>query len=273
MKQLQKLAAFIDGASERERLLILAALTAALVLGSIQFVLDPLQRQVRQINAQIADTQAQQAALAETMQELTQNDPDSPRSPLRQRLARARDELAAVNARLQASGKQFLDDRELARWLDQLLGTERGLRVIGLQSLPAEQVYPAPGAEQKGTPGTPALFRKGVELRFIGSYAATQHYFQRLERSPWPLEWGSLDYRVKNYPLGETTLVVSTYILGPDVDPQTAMGPEVTSAAATASGVSMLKRFDRMVDPGFADANARQNAVVAEAKSQAEGAP
>ncbi|MEW6612339.1 MAG: hypothetical protein ACOY5C_07250 [Pseudomonadota bacterium] len=262
MKQLRALEAFLNGASERERLLILAALTAALLLGGYHFAIDPIQRHIKQLGAQVQETQAQQALVAAEMQALLSNDPDDQRSPLRQRLEHARAALADVNAQLQASGKQFLDDRELARWLAQLLETRKDIRVIGIDSLPAEQVYPAPQGNA-ATPSGPALYRKGVELRFLGNYAAAYRYFQRLEQSPWPLEWGSLDYQSKAYPQGEVRVVAYTYILGPDV----AAGAGV--AQSPGDGGAALGTLDRRLDPGFA--SARRDA--AGAPIQVAGAP
>ena len=89
MKSWQQLEQFINATSERERLLILGALSALIVLGGVQFVLDPIQKHTLQLQKSLKDTQQQQAAIAEEMQLLASNDPSSPQSPLRLRLARA----------------------------------------------------------------------------------------------------------------------------------------------------------------------------------------
>ena len=249
MKSWQQLEQFINATSERERLLILGALSAVILLGSIQFVLEPMQQHTIQLQKSIKDTQVQQAAIAEEMQLLASNDPSSPQSPLRLRLARAQAELDDVSAELAASGRRFLGDRELARWLAQLLREQggTGLRITGLQSLPAVQVYPANG--KQALKDSPALYRKGVELRFSGNYADTTRYFQRLAGSPWPLEWSSLDYKVTQYPRAEVRAVVNTYILGADL-------PEGIKSAASVqapgSGEAFLDKLNRATDPAYA---------------------
>lgn len=249
MKSWQRLESFINATSERERLLILGAVSALIVLGGVQFVLDPIQKHTLQLQKSLKDTQQQQAAIAEEMQLLASNDPSSPQSPLRLRLARAQAQLDDVNAELAASGRRFLDDRELARWLAQLLREQGGpgLRITDLQSLPAVQVYPVAGKQASND--SPALYRKGVELRFSGNYADTTRYFQRLASSPWPLEWSSLDYQVTQYPRAEVRAVVNTYILGADL-------PGDIKAAAPAqapgSGEAFLDKLNRASDPAYA---------------------
>lgn len=264
MNSVGKFIAFIDGTSLRERILLVAVVTLVLTLGSYQFLLEPIQRHTRQLNQQLADTQKRQNDVVAETQLLSSNDANNPGSSLRRRLARAQSELAAVNAALSASGRQFLDDRQLSAWLAHLLNSPAGreLRVIALQSLPAEQVYPAPGAKNDDK-SSPALYRKGVELRFLGTYAATQRYFEALQHSSWPVQWGDLDYQVKTYPLGETRVVVYTYILGPDAD---------TMPAAPSPGgdrrEKTLERISALIDPAFAAGQKRQEAAVAAAGSQ-----
>lgn len=267
MNTVGRFIAFIDGTSLRERILLVAVVTLVLALGSYQFLLEPIQRHSRQLNQQLADTQARQSDVVAETQLLSSNDANDPGSSLRRRLAQAQADLATVNQALSASGRQFLDDRQLSAWLAHLLNSPAGrdLRVIALQSLPAEQVYPAPGAPDDGKTG-PALYRKGVELRFLGTYAATQRYFEALENSSWPVQWGDLDYQVKTYPLGETRVVVYTYILGPDTE---AARPGPPPGAE--QNEKTLERISSLIDPAFVAAQKRQDAAVAAAGSQLPG--
>ncbi|MES2821879.1 MAG: type II secretion system protein GspM [Pseudomonadota bacterium] len=83
--------------------------------------------------------------------------------------------------------------------LQDLLRSQPGLRLVGLQSfseavrLPGSET-PAAGAPPAVTPVT--LYRHGVRLQLEGGYFDLLAYLQAIQGTEWHLNWESLDYRV-----------------------------------------------------------------------------
>lgn len=258
MKPLLRLAPYLDALSGRERLALLAVLTVILVLGGDQFVLEPLWTRVSATEHQIQAVQAEIGTSSRTIQALEAANPERPDSPLGRESAQARATLAALDGQLAARGQRFLTPRQLGEWLRDLLQNGRGgpLRTIGIESLPAETIYPPMGEG-------PGLYRKGVVLRFSGTFPAILAYFETLAREN-PVVWGPLTYRVVRYPEAEVTARVYTVMVGDGRMP-----------AATAAGLSaspnIAAAINARLDGPFSAANARDNDAVAQAKSIVEG--
>ena len=83
--------------------------------------------------------------------------------------------------------------------LEQLIGPERGVRLVSLRNLPAAPLL------DKGDAAAPAdkaaeqhVYKHGVEVVVEGSYASLLAYVARLEHQPWQVYWGktvlSADY-------------------------------------------------------------------------------
>jgi Type II secretion system (T2SS), protein M len=271
VSRLARLRIFIDGMAPRERILLLTAVTAALVLGAYQFLLEPVYTHIRTLHARLETLQAQRLGVSQEIAELSATAPGAAGSVQRQ-IQQAREDLVHMKEELKASGRRYLPPQELYRWLADLLNERaaEGLEVVWIQSLPAEQVYPpppgtaAPAAPPSAGPGSLKLYRKGVELRFRGDYPATLHYFKSLQEKDVPVLWGAFDYRVLHYPTAETSVVAYTYIVGPDFPGE--------GSVRGAPG-STLGTLESWVDPGFAAANARSNDAARQARRSVQTSP
>jgi MSHA biogenesis protein MshJ len=148
-------------------------------------------RQVRQQSAQVLQTL--DASLATLRQ----------RKDLDTRQLQA--ELAALQARTAQADAQgrtsdLVSPAEMLPLLEQLLGRHSGLKLRSLQSL---------GRTALG-PGTPILYRHGVELTVEGRYIDLLDYLKTLEASPQRVLWGSLQLKVIQHPQVLLTLRLHT---------------------------------------------------------------
>jgi MSHA biogenesis protein MshJ len=114
-------------------------------------------------------------------------------------------ELAALQARTAQADAQgrtsdLVSPAEMLPLLEQLLGRHSGLKLRSLQSL---------GRTALG-PGTPILYRHGVELTVEGRYIDLLDYLKTLEASPQRVLWGSLQLKVIQHPQVLLTLRLHT---------------------------------------------------------------
>ncbi len=95
----------------------------------------------------------------------------------------------------------------MAGLLEEVLQRSKGLELISLKSLPAEELAVAESA---------AYYLHPVELSLRGRYFDFVAYLQALEGMPVQYYWSSLDYKVDRYPVADVRLRV--YTLGISTD-------------------------------------------------------
>ena len=57
------------------------------------------------------------------------------------------------------------------------------------------------------------VYMHGMSIEFEGNYFNTLDYIKALEKLPWQLYWGGIEYKVTAYPLAHITLLVYTLSL------------------------------------------------------------
>lgn len=217
--------------SRRER----AIATAALVFGGgiliFNFGIDPFLQKARNATraevaarSEIAQLQSMAAALK------AQNaDPDAVN---RRRLAQAKQELAAVSARLASFEAGMVPPARMQAFLEGLLAKNRNIELLGLKTLPVTQVGATavadkpeaavgsitPAAKDSGKERPVAtgdgIYQHGIEIRLAGSYNDLLNYLADLERMPQRVMWNSVSLTVEKYP--RNVMVLRVYTLSLD---------------------------------------------------------
>jgi MSHA biogenesis protein MshJ len=169
---------------------------------------------------------AQQEALVATLK--AQNaDPDAPN---RNRLAKAKQELAAVGERLTRFEAGMVPPARMQGFLEGLLARNRSIELLGLKTLPVTLVGAAAGgasAQSATDPGkdkaaqgivAPAtgegIYQHGIEIRLAGSYNDLLNYLAELERMPQRVMWNSVSLTVEKHP--RNVMVLRVYTLSLD---------------------------------------------------------
>lgn len=215
-----QLAARIDALSQRERLLVFAAVLAVLAFLGQMALLGPLQRKQDLLKNQIS---LQRASLAETETAIERKVAEAEADPdqaLRTRLAAMRADTARMSEQMRAMQNGLVPPERIAPLLESILRANGRLKLVSMQTLPVGSLNEL-GADpaDKAAPAAPKqpdlLFRHGVELTVRGSYLDMVDYMTALEALPTQLFWGKAQLQVEQYPTVRLTLTLYTLSLDP----------------------------------------------------------
>jgi MSHA biogenesis protein MshJ len=216
--------------TRRERAIVaIAGALGILLIGYVLAVEPALKRRAlleRQIMSQRAERDAIRAALAPGVR-----DPD----------VAMRTQLEALEAQLRTTDRDFgqiqnglVQPQHMGALLQSLLTEHRGLKLLGLRTLPvvaagdpsgeARKTTAAPAANAASANATSAnaasasaddawLFRHGVEIRVQGTYADMTAYLQAIESLPRRVHWGALEIDARRYPASVMTVTIYTVSL------------------------------------------------------------
>ncbi|KRB84599.1 type II secretion system protein GspM [Noviherbaspirillum sp. Root189] len=228
----EKLASRIDALSLRERAMAFGI--AALVLVSLvnSFLVDPQFSQQKKLAQKVNEDQQQIAAMqAEIRQRVMSHDVD-PDASTRLRLQQLLQQSAKMKDELAGMQNGLVSPDKMPMLLEDLLRRDGRLRLKSLKTLsvsllnePLEAV-PAQGSAPASRPAQKektdkadqaepkgAVYKHGVEIVVVGSYADITHYLEQLERMPWQLFWAKARLNVDAYPDSSLTLTLFTLSL------------------------------------------------------------
>jgi len=194
----QPIAARIDEMTLRQRAMLFATLSLAVVaLAHILFIEPVLARQKSLIERSKRDQSQLTAVRAQIESVLKEQQMDPEQAALRaleQRVAQAEQALASKK-------QAFAAATRLPGLLKDLLGKGRSVKLETLRVLPGVQVE---GSQ---------FYRHGVEITLTGSYFDLLQYLAELEKLPARLLWGSGTLQSDQYP--EVRLTLQVYTLAP----------------------------------------------------------
>ena len=221
--------------ARRERgLALTAALVLVLGLGELLLIEPPLTqraRLVREMQAQQREQQALQQALGGSVRD--------PNAPLRAQRDGLQTQVRAAEHEFQNLQNGLVQPQHMGALLQSLLTEHRGLRLLGLRSLPVTPIGDTGGVkkimaanERAGSAAAasaaaaapivavaaPAgddawLYRHAVEVRVQGSYADMLAYLNSLESLPRRVHWGDLEIDARKHPANVMTVTLFTVSL------------------------------------------------------------
>jgi len=204
--------------SMRERILILLAIFAVTYQLADLLVLDRMFQQIQQVNEAMARDNRAIANLNNELNTLSTRVQDDPNKELRSRIALARKDLDALQARLEEATGDLITPQDMSRFLEELLIQESELTMLRLQTLSVRPLLASAAGQdpvKSAQPG-PVLHQHGFAIEFSGGYLATLRYLQALEKLPWRFFWDSVSYEVKEYPDSVVRLKLHTLSLSED---------------------------------------------------------
>ena len=208
----------IDGMSLRERTMIFIA--AAFVVISLMnaILFDPLLARQKLLSAQVVQRQEQTKALQAQMQNLLQARKDEEHSPLRERLAKLKQQLQEQDSYLQSRTDRLIEPDKMAGLLRKVLDNNGKLQLVELKTLPVSLLIEKPQANATNPPDSRAasqkqIFKHGVQITVRGGYLDLIRYVTALEKLPAQLFWGEASLSVEKYPDSLFTLTLYTLSL------------------------------------------------------------
>lgn len=226
--------------SRRERGIVAAALMVGGGLIIYMQALEPPLLKAQAANKSAATARSELARYQTQLAVLKAQNAD-PDARSKQRLSQAQDRRKLLSERLAAFEAGMVPPSRMQAFLEGLLAKNRNLELLGLKTLPAEQVGAAlieaktgtlaqaaqiardPGkalaaakdAATKTNPGAGAegIYQHGVEIRLAGGYNDLVNYLAELEQMPQQVMWNNVRVEVTRYPRNEMTLRVYTLSL------------------------------------------------------------
>ncbi len=222
-----------DRMSLRERLLIFAALLAAVVTMWHAKFMEPLNAREKGLTQELVELQESVARMSRATQAVASTDPAS---VAMKRLQEREKALAAINEKLVAASAGLIPPAQMVQVIHDVLKHQEGLRLVSLRNLPVSSLV----AEKKGAAGAsegqananPAQRADGdgasvgagaaigsgpylhpVELVVEGRYLDVVAYLRALEGLPWRFYWRVLQLETKTYPLNRVRIELSTVSL------------------------------------------------------------
>jgi len=190
------IAARIDDMTLRQRGMLFATISLALVGAAHVILIEPLLVRQKSLIERSKRDQSQLSAVRAQIEGMLKRQEVEPQQAglrdLEKRTAEAEQALAAKKQGLAAATR-------LPALLQDLLGQGRGVKLEVLRVLPGTQLE-----------GGSQLYRHGVEMTLTGSYLELLQYLSRLEALPVKLLWGAGDLQVDQYPTVRLRLQVYT---------------------------------------------------------------
>jgi MSHA biogenesis protein MshJ len=201
---------------------VFAAVMVAVVALAYTLAIEPqLARQKRLAGAMLQKHSEMKAFEAQVTKLVGGGGLDAGRTE-RERLARLRAELGALEARVTGEERKFTAPSQMRAVMEGLLARNRGVALVEMKTLAVDTVASSvkPAAKPAATPpAKPAserlIYRHGVELTVVGSYLELLAYARDLEKLPRQLYWGALALDAASYPKVSMKLTVYTLSLDP----------------------------------------------------------
>jgi MSHA biogenesis protein MshJ len=204
----------LDALSERERVLIFLAGVAVVLAMAFLAGIEPALKQRRMLSARMTDQQAQLVAADAQKQALARALAQDPDAAIRGQIAEKEGELAELDSQLAGLQRTLIAPERMAVVLEQLIGPERGVRLVSLRNLPAAPLVEKETAGANAEQGAAQhVYKHGVEVVVEGSYLNLLAYVGRLERQPWQVYWGKTVLSA-DYPKAVVSLTLYTLSLG-----------------------------------------------------------
>lgn len=202
-----------DKRSLRERGLVLVTFLVLLIVAWNSLVFEPQMRKRKLTQEKLTrignDVLQLRAETAQVEQKAT-IDPDL---VLRRQLPPLRVAIDALDRQLEERMINLMAPQQMPELLRQMLQKQRGLRLVSLENLPAQQVL----KPTEGENPPPELYRHALVIQMEGNYMNLLSYLKALEAMPQKIFWDILAVDATGYPLIQVRLQVHTLSLSEDL--------------------------------------------------------
>lgn len=195
----QPIAARIDDMTLRQRGMLFAAISLALVMLAHVALIEPILVRQKSLIDRVNRDQSQLAAVRAQLQAVLKEQEAGTQDPEQAELAKLEARIAAAEKSLAERKRGFIAPARLPVLLKDLLGPGQNVRLESLRMVPGAPVE-----------ASSDLYRHGVELSLRGGYFDLAQYLAGLEKLPVRLLWGRMELQVEQYPEVRLILQVNT---------------------------------------------------------------
>lgn len=219
--RIERHAAKFNAMSLRERVLVAAAMAAALIMIWTISIHDPMQARRRALELEIANIQ-ESLASGSTSSEGASTEGSAAFALTEVSGLEAR--LAEINAKLESESAGLIPPERMVEVINDVLTRQHGVKLISLHNKPVTTLVQEPerdeaadrAAAQKDDGAADALANSGgpymhpVEIVIEGSYLDILAYLRALEGLDWQFYWKNLDLISVDYPLNRVRIELGT---------------------------------------------------------------
>ena len=221
--------------SVRERLLVLAALLAVILVIWDGVFMGPRERERKQRGAQVQGLAAEVSGLEQSIEAISAQGVIDPNEATRKDIEKLRKEIPELDAQLAGATSGLIDPKEMSRVLEQLLARTSRLQLRALRTLPPAAVV-APASTQAADAaagviekdlrspalalgaapvqaGAAQIYKHGLELELTGTYLDILRFLQALESLQWRFFWDRIEFSVEEHPRARVKLTLYTLSL------------------------------------------------------------
>jgi MSHA biogenesis protein MshJ len=196
----------------RERAIIIAAVIGVIIYVWYTLLMQPVMNQKSLLQNQISEKQSRISGVEKLIKQVRQGKKIHPRAGKRARIASLRSDIDKLNGRLKRMTGGMVEPTQMGKVLEGILTQDTNLSLVSIETLGNKPLIDSGGKKPEGG-AIARVYMHGVRIRFKGGYLDMLSYLKALERLPWRLFWGGIDYEVKDYPEAYCTLDVYTLSL------------------------------------------------------------
>lgn len=204
-RKLETAASRYDALTLRERALIGVSLVALVWLAWDWTLHQTLNRRMTTTQndaTSLRERIVSEVAVADQLKQALQDDPNRRLAEEQRELA---DQVARLDARLEALVGGFVSPSMMPVLLEDVVTHHHGVRLQRVSSLPVEPVR-----QQNSGEIVPGLYRHAMRVELHGGYFPVRDYLKELEEAPWRFSWRSMNYHVEQFPDAVVVLELET---------------------------------------------------------------
>ncbi len=209
MVKIDQVVARVDDLSIKERVLVLAAAGLVVVFLWHALLLQPLNDKQGLLSAELDNTRATISSLDAQSAIIVEQAGYDPDTSTRNNIDRTRQQISEMRKSFEAKTADLIAPQQMAEILQLVLQQFEGLSFLSIEGLGAEPLVD-PDLDETSEPMPVDAYRHGMRLRFEGGYIEAINYLRALEALPYGFFWDSIRYQVKEFPTGESSVVVYT---------------------------------------------------------------
>lgn len=208
----------VNSLTLRERVLLFCVVLGITYYLWHGLVLDTMFGSKEKIAENIKLVKQQVVQLAEQINAVAELTRLNPKVELSERINLLKKEKQEYEDSIMVLTKQLIPPQEMAKLLEEILVRDHDLTLVQMENTAEEPIFKQSGSgkgqkEQKEEEQVNQIYRHGLKLEFKGTYFATQHFLQKLEKLPWKLLWYEFHYQVQDYPVASVKVVIYTLSL------------------------------------------------------------
>lgn len=217
MEKLQQLADWIDTLTLRERGFLLLSLIMAIFLVGDRLLLEPLDKQAKQVQIKLKKQNKDVNRLRQQQQQLVERSLVDPDAENLKQIAVLKKAMLKLNEQLQNMTVDLISPQQMVKVLEEVLTRETDLKLVSIESLPPlalmDKEDKTARKKQRSKTVLPGVYQHALKIEFEGSYLSTMAYLKELESLSRRFYWGSVDFTVLNYPRAHVVIIVNTLSL------------------------------------------------------------